>query len=114
MDDALVLTLDPAYFRLSGGIERWLYRLMRKHGGRQRDGWRFDLRHLYLKSGSLQRYSDFALQVRRLVRRQVLLDYRLVIERVGSTDWLRFRYTTVDVAAEDLFTPVVDNTVDSL
>ena len=25
--DALVLTLDPAYFRLTGGIERWLYRL---------------------------------------------------------------------------------------
>jgi len=114
MDDALVLTLDPAYFRLSGGIERWLYRLMRKHGGRQRDGWRFDLRHLYLKSGSLQRYSDFALQVRRLVGRQVLLDYRLVIERVGSTDWLRFRYITVDVAAGDLFTPAVDKAVGRL
>jgi hypothetical protein len=26
MDAALVLTIDPAYFRLTGGIERWLYR----------------------------------------------------------------------------------------
>src|SRR5690554_4645802 len=35
LDEALVLTLDPAYFKLTGGIERWLYRLVRKHGGRQ-------------------------------------------------------------------------------
>ena len=35
LDAALVLTIDPAYFRLKGGIERWLYRLVRKHGGRQ-------------------------------------------------------------------------------
>ena len=33
LDAALVLTIDPAYFRLTGGIERWLYRLVRKHGG---------------------------------------------------------------------------------
>jgi plasmid replication initiation protein len=33
LDAALVLTIDPAYFRLKGGIERWLYRLVRKHGG---------------------------------------------------------------------------------
>ncbi len=53
LDDALVLTIDPAYFDLTGGLDRWLYRVVRKHGGRQRDGWRFDLRHLHLKSGSL-------------------------------------------------------------
>src|SRR3546814_2481400 len=38
LDAALVLTIDPAYFRLTGGIERWLYRLVRKHGGRQEHG----------------------------------------------------------------------------
>src|SRR5260221_1001877 len=26
VDRSLVLTIDPAYFRLTGGIERWLYR----------------------------------------------------------------------------------------
>jgi plasmid replication initiation protein len=36
LDAALVLTIDPAYFRLKGGIERWLYRLVRKHGGGRR------------------------------------------------------------------------------
>ena len=62
LDAALVLTIDPAYFRLKGGIERWLYRLVRKHGGRQEHGWQFDFRHLYRKSGSAAR---FGLRLRR-------------------------------------------------
>ena len=33
LDAALVLTIDPAYFRLKGGIERWLYRLVRSMAG---------------------------------------------------------------------------------
>ncbi len=43
LDEALVLTIDRAYFDLTGGLERWLYRLVRKHGGRQDGGWSFDL-----------------------------------------------------------------------
>lgn len=35
LDDALVLTIDRAYFSLTGSLERWLYRVVRKHGGRQ-------------------------------------------------------------------------------
>ena len=53
IDDALVLTIDRAYFGLTGGLERWLYRLVRKHGGRQQGGWSFDFLHLHAKSGSL-------------------------------------------------------------
>ena len=86
MDDALVLTLDPTYFQLTGGIERWLYRLVRKHGGRQPAGWSFDMRHLHLKSGSLQRLSDFALQVREPAQRQSLPGYRLSVERSGGRE----------------------------
>ena len=41
IDRSLVLTIDPAYFRLTGGIERWLCRIARKHAGRQRHGWVF-------------------------------------------------------------------------
>ena len=90
MSDALVLGLDPRYFRLTGGIERWLYRLVRKHGGAQRMGWMFELRHLYAKSGSHARYTDFALDVRRLAHRQVLPGYRLRVARVGGVEQLFF------------------------
>ena len=90
LDRRLVLTIDPAYFRLTGGIERWLYRVARKHAGRQPQGWAFDLRHLHAKSGSLARFADFALDLRRIVRRQPLPRYLLRLDRfVGSADVLR-------------------------
>ena len=120
MDETLVLTLDPAYFRLTGGIERWLYRLVRKHGGRQVQGWKFELRHLHLKSGSLQRYSDFALQLRRLVRRQPLPGYWLALERTGDAEWLRFRIgrrpssLSTATATAELSTAAVENLVDNV
>jgi plasmid replication initiation protein len=81
---SMVLTLDPGYFSLTGGIERWLYRLVRKHGGRQHAGWQFELTHLYRKSGSTSRYSDFASDLRRLVATQRLPGYRLVLRRTRS------------------------------
>ncbi|MFG1307334.1 replication initiator protein A, partial [Xanthobacter autotrophicus] len=80
LDDALILTIDPAYFDLTGGLDRWLYRIVRKHGGRQRDGWRFDLRHLHLKSGSLSPFKRFAFELRDIVRRQPLPGYVLSLE----------------------------------
>ncbi|WP_193075206.1 replication initiator protein A [Pseudomonas sp. FME51] len=79
LDAALVLTIDPAYFRLTGGIERWLYRLVRKHGGKQEHGWQFDFRHLHRKSGSSSRFSDFAYDLRALVDKQSLPGYELGI-----------------------------------
>ncbi len=80
VDDALILTIDRAYFDLTGGLERWLYRLVRKHGGRQRDGWRFDFHHLHQKSGSLSPFKRFAFELRDIIRRQPLPGYTLFVE----------------------------------
>ena len=80
LDDALVLTIDRAYFDLTGGLDRWLYRLVRKHGGRQRGGWRFDFRHLHQKSGSLSPFKRFAFELRHIIRRQPLPGYTLFTE----------------------------------
>src|SRR5438045_943893 len=63
LDDALVLTIDCAYFSLIGGLECWFYRLVRKHGGCQRGGWRFEFRHLYAKSASLSPFKRFAFEL---------------------------------------------------
>jgi plasmid replication initiation protein len=81
LDDALVLTIGRAYFELTGGLERWLYRVVRKHGGRQAGGWSFDFLHLHRKSGSLSPPKHFAYDLREIVRRQTLPGYRLVIQR---------------------------------
>nr|WP_218831234.1 replication initiator protein A [Acetobacter fabarum] len=107
IDRSLVLAIDPAYFRLTGGIERWLYRVARKHAGRQRTGWAFEIGHLHQKSGSLMRPSDFAIQIRRAAACQPLPGYRLSIERAGVRELLRILPT-------DLSTHPVDNYVDGI
>ena len=92
LDDALVLTIDRAYFDLTGGLERWLYRLVRKHGGHQRAGWRFDFRHLHVKSGSLSPFKRFAFELRDIVRRQPLPGYSLFVEvEIGGREAARLR-----------------------
>ncbi len=77
INEKLVLAIDPAYFDLTGGIERWLYRLARKHGGRSEEGWGFSFKVLYEKSGSIARYSNFAIDLRRLAQKQSLPGYCL-------------------------------------
>jgi plasmid replication initiation protein len=92
LDEALVLTIDRAYFTLTGGIERWLYRIARKHAGRQPNGWRFDFKHLYAKSGSLAPFPRFAFEVRNIAGAQRLPGYRLKIERTRrGLEVLHFR-----------------------
>ena len=88
IEEALVLTIDPAYFRLTGGIERWLYRLVRKHGGRQRRGWQFDFRTCTSSQAASPVLPIFpSTSVASL--RQSLPGYRLLIERKGRTELLR-------------------------
>jgi plasmid replication initiation protein len=91
IDRSLVLSIDPAYFRLTGGIERWLYRVARKHAGKQPAGWTFELHHLHAKSGSQARFSDFALHLRRIAARQSLPGYRLSLGRDLRRDLLVIR-----------------------
>ncbi|AMK18283.1 MULTISPECIES: replication initiator protein A [Sphingobium] len=96
LDRALVLTIDRAYFDLTGGLERWLYRIVRKHGGRQSGGWSFDLSHLYLKSGALSPFKRFAFELRAIVRRQPLPGYVLSLEHALGRERLNFAPIPVD------------------
>lgn len=103
LDDALILTIDRTYFSLTGGFDRWLYRIVRKHGGRQRNGWRFEFRHLYLKSGSLSPFKRFAFELRDIVRRQPLPGYILSIEvEIGGKTLLAFEPTPCGQAVDSL------------
>jgi plasmid replication initiation protein len=106
LDDVLVLTIDRAYFDLTGGLERWLYRIVRKHGGRQRNGWRFDFRHLHQKSGSLSPFKRFAFELRNIIRRQPLPGYTLFLEvEIGGRTLLAFEPSAPCRQAVDSFVP---------
>jgi plasmid replication initiation protein len=76
-----VLTIHEDYFLLTGGIERWLYRIARKHAGKQEHGWAFSMRQLHEKSGSTARLSDFAIDVRKVVEADFLPEYALAIHK---------------------------------
>lgn len=86
----LVLSIDPDYFLLESGIDRWLYRIFRKHAGQQETGWQFTMRQLYAKSGSTQRFSNFALDVRKAIARanesNRIPGYHLTLMRNGDGD----------------------------
>ena len=106
LDDALVLTIDRAYFDLTGGLDRWLYRIVRKHGGRQRNGWRFDFRHLHQKSGALSPFKRFAFELRDIIRRQPLPGYTLFLEvEFGGRMLLAFEPVPVCGQAVDSVVP---------
>jgi plasmid replication initiation protein len=80
LNDALVLTIERGYFELTGGLERWLYRIVRKHAGRQPGGWCFEIAHLHLKSGSLSPLKRFAFELRDIARRQPLPGFHLALD----------------------------------
>lgn len=96
LDQALVLTIDRAYFDLTGGLERWLYRIVRKHGGKQAGGWSFDVAHLHLKSGVLSPLKRFAFELRGIVARQPLPGYSLALETVLGRERLAFAVVPED------------------
>ena len=94
LDEALVLTIDRAYFGLTG-------RIVRKHGGRQKRGWRFDFRHLYVKSGSLSPFKRFAFELRAIIQRQPLPGYTLYLEiEAGGRTLLAFEPAPCGQAVE--------------
>jgi plasmid replication initiation protein len=86
IDRGGVLTIHEDYFLLTGGIERWLYRVARKHAGSQETGWSFTMRQLHAKSGSSARLSDFAIDIRNVVQSNQLPGYELSMTRNGEGD----------------------------
>jgi plasmid replication initiation protein len=81
----LVLTLDDDYFLLTGGLERWLYLIARKHGGRQESGFTMPMRTLYKKCSTTREYRYFARDIRKIAQANDLPGYVLEIS-TGKDD----------------------------
>ena len=70
-----VLTINRNYFRISGGLDRRLYELARKHCGHQ-SGWTISLDLLHKKSGSTSTLKEFRRMVKNSLNDDSLPDYR--------------------------------------
>jgi plasmid replication initiation protein len=85
-----LLSIDPVYFQISGGRERWLYRVARKHaGGAGEGGFAIPLPTLFEKSGAEGTYRRFKFEMHAVVRRNDIPGYRLSIELGGGEPVLR-------------------------
>jgi plasmid replication initiation protein len=76
--DRRVLTINPAYFNLTMGLERRLYELARKHCGYQ-ERWMIALPRLIEKCGSVLEPRFFKPQLRRVVEQDALPDYHVAL-----------------------------------
>jgi plasmid replication initiation protein len=74
-----VLTLSRDYFRISGGLERRLYELARKHCGHQTK-WRISLELLHKKSGTTGNMREFRRKLKGIAEADALPEYRLRYE----------------------------------
>lgn len=76
-----VLAIDPAYFSIKGGRERWLYRVARKHAGDAGpEGFAMYLSTLFDKSGAEGTYRRFKFEMNAIARRNALPGIHLQLE----------------------------------
>jgi plasmid replication initiation protein len=76
-----VLSIDPDYFRISGGRERWIYRVARKHaGGAGEEGFAIGLPTLFEKSGAEGDYRRFKFEIAKIARADDIPGMHLRIE----------------------------------
>jgi plasmid replication initiation protein len=74
-----LLTINREYFELTGGLERRLYEMSRKHCGLQKQ-WEISLQKLHKKSGSTSSIREFRRMIREIVNRDALPDYYLIYD----------------------------------
>ncbi|MDT0509972.1 replication initiator protein A [Novosphingobium sp. MMS21-SN21R] len=88
-----VLSIDRAYFDITGGRERWLYKVARKHaGGAGEEGFAISMPVLFEKSGAEGEYRRFKFEILKLAEKDALPGYGLSVEQGrGAEPLLRMR-----------------------
>jgi plasmid replication initiation protein len=83
-----ILAVHPDYFRLTGGLERWLYRLARKAVPDKAEvpAIHFRMDTLHERSGAIEPRRNFARRIRKMAEAQPLPEYGLKIERKGKNE----------------------------
>ncbi|MHB8284277.1 MAG: replication initiator protein A [Caulobacteraceae bacterium] len=81
-----VLSIDRSYFDLTGGRERWLYRVARKHaGGAGEAGFAIAMPTLFEKSGAEGQYRRFKFEIAAVVRENALPGYDLAFTPAATS-----------------------------
>jgi plasmid replication initiation protein len=79
-----LLTMHPDYFLLSGGMERALYRVARKHAGDQEGGWVCRVALLHEKTGSDSPLKQFTYLLKKVVAKNALPEYEMTATKTND------------------------------
>ena len=100
--DGGLLSIDPVYFSITGGRERWLYRVARKHaGGAGPEGFAISLQTLYEKSGAEGTYRRFKFEMQAIAHRDELPHFALSLEHGRGEPLLRMIRRDADEAGSE-------------
>lgn len=72
-----LLKVDAAYFNLTSGLKKFLYRTARKCVGLNKNDWEFSIETLYKKSGSEQEFKKFKSDLKRAVLDNNIPEYSM-------------------------------------
>lgn len=111
-----VLAIDRAYFGITGGRERWLYKVARKHaGGAGEGGFAIAMPTLFEKSGAEGEYRRFKFEILKLATKDALPGYALSIEQgKGDEPLLRMRRVDGKLGAEASLPEAVEGTLPTI
>jgi plasmid replication initiation protein len=84
INEKSVLTMHPDYFQISGGLEKAIYRIARKHAGDQDDGWSCRVSLLHEKTGSDSEPKEFSRMMRKIVEVNELPEYDMAFVTMGD------------------------------
>ncbi|BBF81692.1 MULTISPECIES: replication initiator protein A [Asticcacaulis] len=79
-----LLTMHQDYFLLTGGMERALYRVARKHAGDQEGGWTCRIAILHEKTGSDSPLKQFTYLLKRIVAKNALPEYEMTLTKTND------------------------------
>lgn len=101
-----VLAIDRAYFNITGGRERWLYKVARKHaGGAGEGGFAIALPTLFEKSGAEGPYRRFKFEIAAIAKRNEVPGYSLAFETAATSKEPLLRMTRLAEAKRDALAP---------
>ncbi len=101
-----LLAIDPVYFSITGGRDRWLYRVARKHaGGAGEAGFAIGFQTLFEKSGAEGTYRRFKFELMQIVKRDTLPGFALKLEAGRDEPVLRMTRRDEDCAVETTSPP---------
>jgi plasmid replication initiation protein len=99
-----LLKVDAAYFNLTSGLKKFLYRTARKCVGRNKDDWEFSVEILYKKSGSEQEFKKFKSDLKRAVLANNIPEYSMkwaLKNRQAFVIFIKSRLHELDYLAEE-------------